>query len=647
MNETRLPASQRFLLITAIVTSYLLITLAATYPLCLHMSDHIYGGLADPLAFVWNFSWAHHAFSTDPLSLYHSNRLYPLAYSFATTYQPVPLQLLFSPLYLISGNQVWATNATFMATFVLCGVSMFLLLYHWTRNVPVSFVAGCMFAFSPVRLPSEQLTLLGHFWTPLAVLCLDMYYDRGKCMYMAAAALFAALQILTAIETGYFLLFSLALYVLFIGQWRLWKQKRFLAHVAASAVLFIGCVYPFMYPYRVLQAQYGFKRSLGETIQFSADPVSSYVRAKPENRILGGLKLADEYNPFPGEERIFQFVLKTAGDIVGEDVIASKLGIDKLPGAKLTDKMTYKKFFENWNRDGLEKPLFQGFFTMLMAFLGYRFLRRSAEDRQRRIGLIFGWISLFGFVMSLGPVLILYGHLTYIPMPYLVFYYLFPGFSALRGVYRFMFMVSFGLSVLGGFGLYSLGKNGGKTALGGIRKSRKGIIITGMAVLVIVAESWTVPAPAARIAVGREIPGVYRWLSKSEIQGGIIEIPTIKIGAPLHGLDVSERERQKKYNDREIKYLYYSTYHFKNMVNGVGSFLPPERRQILENLYRLPDSSSVNFFRGLQIYTFILHRSKLEPEDLEIWTPENIAAMGMKEMFRDSLSTVLRIPRAE
>ena len=626
-----------------VIVAYLLLTLIVTNPLCFRMTDHIYGGLADPLAFVWNFSWAHHALSTDPINLYHANRLYPLAYSFATTYQPVPLLFLFSPFYMLTGNQVWATNATLLATFVLCGFTMFLLMFHWTRNMPVSFITGCLFAFSPIRLPSEQLSLLGHFWTPLAILCVDKYYARQKLFYMAAAVLFTILQILTALETGFFLLFGIMLYVIFVNRWELWKEKRFLVHLGISVVLLVTCLFPFMRPYRALQAKFGFERSLGETIQFSADPISSYLRTKPENKLYGRLKLAGEYNPLPGEERLFGFMLAFAGKVLGEELVSAKLGIDIQPGERLGEKIGYRDFFEKRNRDDLATPLFQGFLTMILALAGYRLLRRSQEEHKRRIALIFGAITAFGFVMSLGPVLILYGHLTYIPMPYLLFYYVFPGFSILRGVYRFMFMVSFGLSVLGGFGFYYMLKKVENVNFIRVLKVWGTIGLTGIVTLIIVAESWSVPVPAARIEVNSEIPEVYRWLGRNKIEGAIIEIPTLKLNEVSYESDSPQRERQKQYNDREIKYLYYSTYHFKKLVNGVGSFLPPDRRTIFENLYRMPDSSALSFFRGLDIRTFVIHSGQLEPEDQAIWTPENIENMQMKEIFRDSTDMVLEL----
>lgn len=605
------------------------------------MSNHIYGGLSDPLCYVWNLAWAKHALLTDPLNLYHSNRLYPLSYSFATTYQPIPLQLIFMPFHILFGNQVWATNATLITTFVLCGFTMFLLIFYWTKNIMVSCIAGCIFAFSPVRLPSEQLTLLAHFWSPLAVLFLDRYFNSLNIKSLLWCAVFCILQIITAIETGFFLIFILIIYTLFIQRWELLKRKRYILYYLIGITVFITGVLPFIYPYQVLQKKYGFGRSFGETIQFSADPVSSYLRAKPENRLYHGMRVADEYSPLPGEERLFQNIVALAIRIFGEDFIISKIGIERLPGNATEKKISLKKFFDTWNRKDLDKPLFQGFLTMILGLLGALFLRKHPSIYYKRLGTIFIGILVFGFVMSLGPVLILYGHLTYLPLPYLIFYYIFPGFSVLRGVYRFMFMVSFGLSVLGGFGMLYLEERRQSSSIPWLRSSFAKYGIGIVICCIIMAESWSVPVPMAKVPVGNEIPGVYQWLSKTPIEGALFEIPTIKGSLSKYDTNPRYAANRKMYNDKEILYLYYSTYHFKKIVNGVGSFLPPERQEVFYNLYKLPDSSAVKYFKNLHITTFILHTDKFEIEDARIWTPENIKAMGFKEVFRDGQDIVL------
>lgn len=629
------------LLLIAVASIYAALAAITMYPLSFNLGDHTFGGLSDPAANIWTLHWVHHSFSTNPFALFHSNRLYPMENSYAAVYNPIPFEIIFGPVYEFTGNQVYAANVTFIATYVLCAIAMFILLYHWTGHIPASFLGGCIFAFSPIRLPSEQIRLLGFFWTPPAIMFFDRYLRSMKFKELFWCVLFMILQVLTSIELAYFLFFILLFYFFYMKNWSFFKNKRVLIHGIAGIMLFSLITLPFMYPYWALQKRYGFSRSIGETIQFSADPIGSYLRANKSNRLYGGINVVDEYNPLPGEEALFGFALKIAAKMVGEEFIEKKLAIDRLPGKSIEDKISLQKFFSIWNARS-EKALFQGFLSILFGISGILFFRRQPNDFLCKIGKTFCGILLFAFILSLGPVLIIWGHLTYIPMPYLIFYYVIPGFSVLRGVYRFGFLVSLALSILGGFGIWDLDKkrNGSKSLF---IRSRLFKHMTGILFLtIIMAESWCVPVPATSVPVRDKVPGVYRWLGHQEINGAVFFIPTIKGSLSKYDPNPEYAINRKKYSDREIMYMYYSTYHFKKMVNGLASFMAPEWERMFQNLYRLPDSSAVEFFKSCNVNTFILFTDEFEPEDNAIWTRENIERMGFKTVYEDGPTIVLQ-----
>lgn len=632
-------------ILIAVFFAYVLLSFAATYPLIEKGHNHIYGyeDLSDPVAWIWCLHWTYHALTTSPLDLYDSNRLYPMEYSYVTNYQPIPLQLLFAPAYFITGNQVFATNFTLIATFFLCGFFMFLLVRRFTGVVWISFCAGCIFAFSPIRLPSEQLHNQASFWMPLTMLLVDRYYHDFKLRHLLGGALFAVFQLLTSFETGMMLVFAIIIYFAVKKGWSVFKNKSILIHHGIAILVYVAVAAPFMYPYYYLQQRYGFTRSLGEIIQFSADPVHSYFLAKSENRLFSWMDLRGEYDPFPGEERLFQFVVGFAARIMGEDVLSSKLGLERLPGDSLAEKISLKTFHDNINRDDLAKPLFQGFVTMALALLGIVTARRFSDAKIQTFRNIFFVILIAGFIMSLGPVLILCGHLTYIPMPYLVLYYLVPGVSAIRGVYRFMYMVSFALSVLAGLGMYFLEFKRMHLKQAWARSRLAGYGLCVIITVLALADSWTVPAPVAAIPVGKNIPEVYQWIAGNGVKGIMVEIPTVKGTLSKHDENPRYAANRKMYHDRELEYMYYSTYHFSKMVNGAASFVPKERQDVLDALYRLPDPEAVEFLREKSIQTFVLHRDRFEPEDEAVWTEENIALMGLQEVFRSGPITVWRM----
>jgi len=624
---------------------FALLACAATWPLIAHSTTHIFGDLSDPLAWVWFLHWGYHGLVHQPFDLFQANQLYPTESSFAFVFQPLPLQLIYAPLYVLSDNQLFATNATLIATYALCGFCMYLLIYRWTGRRWIGLCAGCMFAFSPIRFPYEQIRLLAMFWTPLAIYFLDRYFRAGRFRDLAWCTAFSILQILTAIDLGYFLFLCFLIYILFIQRWELFRQRKFWRDILLAGLLVVVVVLPSMYPYMEVKSRYRFDRPLGQLIPLSADPIKSYLQPRATSRLYGDVRLPDGFFPLPGEEALFKGVVGWGVRIFGEEFVERKLGTGRIPGDSLMEKISLDVFFD-LRRDAVENrslQLFLGLIPMVLAALGFRFLRRHADPHYRRLGRVFLGVTLTGFVLSLGPVLTLYDHLAYVPLPFLFFFYLLPGFSVLRGVYRFVFMLSFGLSVLGAFGLCALEAGWQARLQKWLRPSAARAALAAICCLGLLAESWSVPLPDVRIPVGEEIPGVHQWLAQNPIDGAVFLIPTIKGRLDRYDPNPIHAQNRKRYFDREQFYLYLSTYHFTKMVNGVGSFFPPERVEIFENLYRLPDAAAVAFFRTQNIRTFVLSREEFDPEDEVIWTEENIAKMGFQTVFEDGPDVILRL----
>jgi len=624
---------------------FVLLAALTTWPLLARGTTHIFGDLSDPLAWIWFLHWGYHGLATQPFDLFQANQLFPTESSFAFVYQPLPLQLIYAPIYLLSDSQVFATNATLVSTYALCGISMYLLIYRWTGKYWVAICAGCLFAFSPIRFPNEQLRLLAMFWMPPALFYLDRYFRGGTLRHLIGCAIFSALQFLTAIDLGYFLFLCALIYVVCTKPWHLFKERKFWRDMAIAGTILAVFLLPFMYPYIEVKSRYSFDRPLGQLVPMSADPIKSYLQPRSTTWLYGDMQLPDAFSPLPGEETLFKGVVNLGAKLLGEEVVAAKLGAGRLPGASLAEKISLDVFF-NLRRDAsanINLQLYQGLLAMVLAAIGYRFLRRHADLHNRRLGLVFLVITLSGYVLSLGPVLTLYDHLAYVPMPFLFCFYLMPGFSVLRGVYRFVFMLSFGLSILGAFGWCALEAPWQKRLQKWLSPTAASGLLAVLCCVVILAESWSVPVPHVRLPVGQEIPSVHQWLADNPVEGAIFLIPTIKGTLDRYDPNPVYAQNRKRYFDREQLYLYYSTYHFKKMVNGVGSFFPPERAEIFAQLYRLPEAEAVEFFRAKNIRTFVLSTGEFDPEDAVIWTEENIARMGFRKVFEDGPDMILSL----
>ena len=624
---------------------FVLLACATTWPLIARSATHIFGELSDPLAWVWFLHWGYHGLFHQPFDLFQANQLYPTESSFAFIYQPLPLQLIYAPLYLLSDSQVFATNVTLIATYALCGFCMYLPIYRWTGRRWIGLCAGCVFALSPIRFPYEQIRLLAMFWTPLAVYSLDRYFRSGRFRDLVWCTVFAVLQTLTAIDLGYFLFLCFLIYVAFTRRWALFKTRKFWRDIALAGLIFAAVVAPSMYPYMEVRSRYQFDRPFGQLIPLSADPIKSYLQPRTTSWLYGDLHLPEGFTPLPGEEALFKGIVGLGVDMFGEEFVERKLGTGRIPGDSLMEKISLDVFFDLRRGAAVtrELQLFQGLIPIVLAFLGFRFLRRHADPHYRRLGAVFLGVTLTGYILSLGPVLTLYDHLAYMPLPFLFCFYLLPGFSVLRGVYRFVFMFSFGLSILAGFGLLSLEGRLLTRLQKRLRPTTARAALAAICCLGLLAESWSVPMPVARVPVGEELPGVHQWLARNQVDGAVFFIPTIKGRLDRYDPNPVHAQNRKRYFDREQLYLYLSTYHFAKMVNGVGSFFPPERVEIFDHLYRLPDAAAVEFFRTSNIRTFVLSRGEFEPEDEAIWTEENIARMGFRTLFEDGQDVILRL----
>jgi hypothetical protein len=153
---------------------YLLLTIAITHPLWLHLTDAVPGDIGDPLLNTWILAWDAHALLTDPLHLFDANIFYPLPNTLAYSEHLFSTAVLALPLGLVAGEPVLAYNLSLLLSFPLAGLGMYLLVLHWTHRRGAAFLAGLAFAFAPYRLAATaHLQLLTVQWLPFSLLALD------------------------------------------------------------------------------------------------------------------------------------------------------------------------------------------------------------------------------------------------------------------------------------------------------------------------------------------------------------------------------------------------------------------------------------------------------------------------------------------
>ena len=148
-------------------------------------------------------------------------------------------------------------------------------------------------------------------------------------------------------------------------------------------------------------------------------------------------------------------------------------------------------------------------------------------------------------------------------------------------------MMHLAVSVLAGYGLAWL--------LGGIQSSwKRRLMGSGFALLVLI-EYASFPISMPSVPVGRDFPQVYNWLAQQPGDFAILEIPL-----PTRPEEVFQ----------DAPYVYFSTYHWKKLVNGYSGFIPPGYTRLYqEELKGFPSEETLRRIHQLGVRYVIIHLS--------------------------------------
>ena len=561
---------------------YSVLAIAMTWPLAAGLARDIPGDFGDPLFTSWVISWdathlgrgwwSANIFAPHPLSLAYSEHFLPQA-----------LQAL--PIYAVTRNPILCYNLLFLSTFALSGLGMFLLGRELTGSTAAAFVAGLAFAFAPYRISNiPHLQVLSSAWMPFVLFGLHRHFATGRMLPLAGAALAWLTQNLSC---GYYLLFFSPIVVLYIG-WELtrrelWTNARTLVRLGLAAAIVLGATAPFLLPYLELR-RLGFNpRSLAETRRFSAD-VYAYFTADPNLRVWGSVAQAwprSEGLLFPGLTIVVLAAIglwhseKTAENaesakqsvslrflrslrfflmLVAALIITLLLGFSiRLPGVKITS---------------LSRALGVGAICAAILLVASRDSRAAARRWLLSPAGIFSAITLFALVMSFGPDIHAMGRPVTTTNLYAVFYDRVPGFDGVRVPARFATIVTLGLAALAALGVVALDR---RHQMRTCALAASLILIEALAVPIPINQSSAdykqrglAPLPAT-VTIGAAAPAVYAFAAQLPESAVLIEFP---LGEPAF----------------DIRYMFYSTLHWRRLVNGYSGGAPPEYEVLTESL---------------------------------------------------------------
>jgi hypothetical protein len=554
----------------------LVITMALLYTP--DLTGEVPGEWWDPLLNIWTLSWDTNTLLHHPTLFWQGQLLYPNLLTLSYSENLLGEAIFFAPVFLISNNPVLAYNVTFYLAFLLCGVNMYIAARYYTGKPLAAFVASLVYAFAPYRLAQiDHIHIVAGEWIPLAFLFLDLSLQRSRWHHWSLFVLFYLLQLFSSIYYGIFLSYTLLAYVLIRYSWPFVKQLRLnrrayieqlmaqlikplTVFFAASIILFI-----LLRPY-LATLHSGLARSTFEAVGYSA-----FVRDFTFTAIFNRLYGISSYN----------------GTIIVPDG---------------------------------EHFLFLGWAIMALAALGVAL----AFWRHHRIMRSFAWTGLIVLLFAFGPYLQYstnsgapllptqsYNHpfAPAIPMPWLLAYYVLPGFQGLRVPARFVGVLLMMLALLSAYAVAWLqeivrAKSAGKQEIGPQPTARlfKHFSFPALAVrcllvalpLAILLEALPAYLPVTHVPVGSSIPPVYQWLATHGGTQPVVELPMAHLDENFTRKD-------------EAWYDYYALYHDHSIVNGWSGYRPDLTTTISGLLLNFPSLASLQILEKYHVEYVVFH----------------------------------------
>ena len=645
------------------LAAYAVITLVMTWPLARGLTHDVAWDLGDSVLNMWILAWDYEqlrAILTGHVShvstFFDANIFYPAPLTLAYSEHLVPQALQIFPIYALTKNPILCYNLLFLSTFVLSGLGMYLFLREVTGNAIAAFVGGLLFAFAPYRIPqSSHLQVLSSQWMPFAFYGFRRYFDgsRRRALSGAAGAVLAE-----NLSCGYYLLYFspfVGAYVLW-EMWRgdRWRDRRTLIDLSVAAVVVVAATIPFVLPYMRVNEELQLSRSVAEVTRLSAD-VYSYGTASELERFWGH-RLADVFPKAEGElfPGLVALLLAFIGLVWGtpDPVPVTSTGVaprgadgprwrawlvptlgvvSAIHAVAAVVVILFRRVTVNlWLFDARLGNVTQ---LLLRAGLSYALLLVLSSAARRRSAAFFRSRGCFAVALlaaawlSLGPAPRVLGRPLDLASPYRFLWDHVPGFEGLRVPARFAMITALMLAVLGGCGAAV------------VLRRRGGGVIVGVMAAAFLFEAGATPfiingvtpvrgftTPEGRLHPADRAPAVYKAVAQVPTDAVLAELP---IGQP----------------DFDLRAMFYSTAHWRRLLNGYSGFFPPQYRRVSFALSQIPRHPrvSVDTLREMGATHVIVHESAfLDAEGRE--TTAVLRQLGARELFRDNGDVLLALP---
>ncbi len=577
----------------AVLLLFFLLAVFFTWPLLPHVHNGVVGSRNDTLLNTWIVTWDARTIFTRPWGLFQGNILYPSRDVLAYSEHLFALGVMAAPVYHLSGNPILAYNFLLFLAMVLSGFGCYLLVREWKGSRAGGVIAGAFFSFCIYRISK-----LGHLhvyfspFLPFMLLYEHRYLEKGGRKNLLLFGLFLLVQSLSSWHYVAFCFFAAGI----MWAWKAFPARRReewkrLAAVVATCAVVLACLLPFALPYLRAHARLpGFERSTREAETMYSISARDLLVVIPHSVLYG-----------------------------------------KAPGP-LTITETERVCFP-----GIAVPL------LALAALVLLFLRREGErgeecdagrSSRRRAALFFLLLAGAAFLVAMGP------EIRGVTNPLYYVLHKLGLLSFIRVPARFYTLFALSLAVLAGLGAGELSSRVGAGKAG----PRAGRLLGLCVLAVVLVDLASTNLYVFRVPVEGEVPAVYSWLKE---QGDVvaIELPT----SPLGGLTRYDRDNDlgftdvREYHDREAQAMYFSTYHWKKIVNGYSGYFPYFYRRTIMEMQGFPSQRGVELLRGMGVDFVLWNWDWTSPERKEEYEARLRAQAGLAEVEDFGTHTVFRV----
>jgi len=500
-----------------VIAIYLILSIAVTWPLVFHLNSLVIDP-HDGLLNTWMLNWAMHSFSSGLNGLvnyFNANIFFPFKNTFAFSDLQLPLGLITAPIIAITGEPLVGYNFSILLGFVLTAYSAFIFSNYLGLRKDLSFFTGLLISFSTSHLSYITHQQAFHLW-PI-IFAIYSLLSNKKILFI----FFLWVSSLNFIMNLYLLMFAFGIYILIF----LKDIKKWILSFGIGLVLIL----PFLIPYLLVSRQFKYTRPITDTIHFS-------------------LHYDDLIN-------------------VGK--------FNRLSNYSILNRPSTPAFF------GVAGLIL----VVSLIFFGRKNFTLIKIKDERRIALYLLLLGILFFILSFGPGFHLFrntvhvGPIPLVPTPYLIFYYLLPGFQAFRApsrwiLYAFVFLTLASIYIL---------KH---------KINRKVILILSAFIIL----ELNVPLTFYHVPAVNEFPPEQVWLKNNYEGAPIVQFPIYNWDdtSPL----MKGSEQVNSGFGVETLREYYSTIHWHPMYNGYSGFSPPAWEKSVKWLQKeFPSKETINFLR--------------------------------------------------